>query len=276
MWSQVELQQIEDEILERLPRVLEHDPRFVTFIEGIVVEKFPRRDEFARLLDEMTKLRQEQREGFAQADQRLEDEMTKLRQEQREGFDRVDRRFEQVDQRFERVDRRFEQVDQRFERVDRRFEQVDQRFERVDQQFEQMGQRFDDLKSWVQVVVGGMQRRYGRNVEDLIARTLRLALKWEEVDPAKIRVRQKLPDPEGLIGSPGRVYEVDLYAEDKILYALEIKSTCDVEDVDNFHDKVDLVKREYPDKEVQAVLISLETDSGVQTRCEELGIRLVA
>jgi hypothetical protein len=63
---------IEDEILERLPRVLEHDPRFVTLIEGIVAGKFPHRDEFARLLDEMTELRQEQRGGFQKVDQRLD------------------------------------------------------------------------------------------------------------------------------------------------------------------------------------------------------------
>ena len=39
------LEQVQEYILDQLPRVLEQNPRFVTFIEGIVAEKFPRRDE---------------------------------------------------------------------------------------------------------------------------------------------------------------------------------------------------------------------------------------
>jgi len=83
-----ELQQVKRAVLEDLPQVLEQDPGFVVFIEGILSEKFPRRDEFARLLDEVQAARRES-----------------------------NARFEQVDQRFEQVDQRFEQVDQRFEQV---------------------------------------------------------------------------------------------------------------------------------------------------------------
>ena len=59
MPANMTLEQIEEFILERLPGVLERDPRFVTFIEGIVAEKFPRRDEFARLLNEVQQHRKE-------------------------------------------------------------------------------------------------------------------------------------------------------------------------------------------------------------------------
>jgi hypothetical protein len=90
-----ELQQVKRMVLQELPGVLEQDPGFAVFIEGILSEKFPRRDEFARLLDEVQAARNE----------------SKMR------FDQVDRRFEQVDRRFEQVDRRFEQVDQRLEQM---------------------------------------------------------------------------------------------------------------------------------------------------------------
>jgi hypothetical protein len=76
-----ELQQIKRLVLQELPGVLEQDPGFVLFIEGILSEKFPRRDEFARLLEEVRSARAETKE-----------------------------RFEQVDQRFEQVDQRFEEV----------------------------------------------------------------------------------------------------------------------------------------------------------------------
>ena len=123
------LEEIEAYILKRLPQVLARDPQFATLIEGMLAEKFPRRDEFARLLDELQEHRRETQQQF-----RL-----------------VDQRFEQVDQRFAQVDRRFEQVDRRFEQVDQRFEQVDQRFERLETEmrtgFDQVHKAIDRLGS---------------------------------------------------------------------------------------------------------------------------------
>jgi hypothetical protein len=162
------LEEIKDYIFEQLPRVLEQDPRFVTFIEGIVAEKFPRRDEFARLLDEVQQHRQETREQFARVDQR---------------FEQVDQRFEQVDQRFEQVDQRFEQVDQRFEQVDQRFEQVDQRFEQVDQRFDHLEQRIDGLEQRIDTGFREMHQaldrlggRWGIRNEKVFRETMRSIL----------------------------------------------------------------------------------------------------
>lgn len=90
-----ELHEVKRMVLQDLPRVLEQDPGFVVFIEGIISERFPRRDEFARLLDELTASRQENQQ-----------------------------RFEQVDQRFEQVDRRFDGIDRRLDGIDQRYEQV--------------------------------------------------------------------------------------------------------------------------------------------------------
>jgi archaellum component FlaC len=162
-----ELQQVKDLVLRELPKVLQQDPGFVVFIEGLLSEKFPRRDEFARLLDEMEASRRENRERFDQVDQRLdrvEGEVKTLSGETGKRFDQVDQRFEQVDQRFEQVGQRFEQVDQRFDQVDRRFEQVDQRFDQVDQRFEQVDQRFgqvDQRFGQVDQRLGGIDGRLG-------------------------------------------------------------------------------------------------------------------
>ncbi len=111
------LEQIKDYIFEQLPGVLEKDPKFVILVEGIVAEKFPRRDEFARLLDEVRDLRIDMNRRFEHMEKR---------------FEQVNKQFEQVDKRFEQVDKRFEQVDKRFEQVDHRFEQVDHRFDRLE------------------------------------------------------------------------------------------------------------------------------------------------
>ncbi|GEM_PF-1132356 len=170
------LEEVEALILERLPGILERDPRFVTFIEGIVAEKFPRRDEFARLLDEVQQHRAETAQQTQRVEQRVEQvgqhvervDQRVERVEQRveqvgQHVERVDQRVEQVGQHVERVDQRVEHIDQRveridqqlqehrtetaeqFKRVDQRFEQVDQRFEQVDQRFEQVDQRFEQV-----------------------------------------------------------------------------------------------------------------------------------
>ncbi|MDM8525798.1 DUF3782 domain-containing protein [Desulfococcaceae bacterium HSG8] len=149
------LEQIKNYIFEQLPVVLDKDPRFVVMIEGIVAEKFPRRDEFARLLDELRDLRISS-----------EARWNELRSE-------MNRRFEQVDQRFEQVDQRFEQVDQRFEQVDQRFEQVDQRFEQVDQRFERMENKIKAGFRDVHVHIDRLGSRWGILNEKIFRQTMK-------------------------------------------------------------------------------------------------------
>lgn len=78
-----ELEQVKDMVLRDLPRVLEQDPMFVVFIEGVLSERFPRREEFSALLGELASLRK-----------MMEDR-----------FDRVDQQFARVDQQFADVRR---------------------------------------------------------------------------------------------------------------------------------------------------------------------------
>lgn len=238
--SERDLQQVEEYIFARLPWVLKEDPAFVTLVEGIVAEAFPRRDEFARLLDEMTALRQEQRE------------------------------------RLDQVDGQLEQVDGRLDQMDGRFDQVDQRFDQVDQRLDQMDERFQNLKDWVEMVVGRFQTRSGRKLEDVVAGALRLALKRPDIRPESIRLRQKIVDTEGRFFPRGREKEFDLLAEDSHYLVFEVKSAAEVEDVETFHDKVELVRALHPDKAVQGVLITLAPEEDVRQRCQQLDIGLVS
>nr|HRJ41690.1 DUF3782 domain-containing protein [Caldilineaceae bacterium] len=180
------LEEVEEMILARLPGILEQDPNFVTFVEGIVAEKFPRRDEFARLLDEVREHRVETAQQSQRVEQRVERVEDRVeRVEQR--VERVDQQlqehraettaqFQRVDQRFEQVDQRFEQVDQRFEQVDLRFEQVDQRFEQVDQRFVDLTQRMEDGFRNVQISIDRLGQRWGIRNESIFRQTMREVL----------------------------------------------------------------------------------------------------
>ncbi len=169
---------------------------------------------------------------------------------------------------------RFEQIDQRFEQIDQRFEQIDQRFEQIDQRFEQMNKHFQDLRDWVELVVGRTQVRSGRNLEDVVAAALRLALKRSDIRPESIRLRQKIVDTEGWVFPRGRQKEVDLVATDGEFLAFEVKSAAEVDDVDDLAEKVELLRLLYPDKTVRGVFITLAPEPDVRERCRELGIEL--
>ena len=144
MQSAMSVEELEEFILDRLPGVLERNPRFVTFIEGIVAEKYPRRDEFARLLDEV---QQHRKETSAQ--------------------------FQLVDERFQQVDERFQQVDRRFDQVDRRFDGIDQRLDKVDARIDSLEQRMDEGFRAVQIGLDRLGQRWGIRTESVFRQTMR-------------------------------------------------------------------------------------------------------
>ena len=164
------------------------------------------------------------------------------------------------------------EVNERFEKVDERFEKVDEQFDQVKQQMAETKDRTDKLA----LAVGGFQRRAGRKLEDVVAGALRYGLKRQDVSADNVRLRQKLVDVEGVVGPAGRTYEVDILIDNSSLLVFEVKSAaCKVEEVDRFADKVELVRRQHPDKAVEGALISLEPANTVKARCAEWGIQIL-
>ena len=122
-----QLEQAKRYILDSLPQILEQSPEFVVFVEGVVAEKFPRRDEFARLLDQVEAHRRE----------------TQLFQsETGERFDKIDNRFDKVDERLDKMDDRFDKVDERLDKMDDRFDKVDERFNSLELTLARLGSRW--------------------------------------------------------------------------------------------------------------------------------------
>ena len=145
----------------------------------------------------------------------------------------------------------------------------------VDERFEQMDQRFSDLRDWVEMIVGRFQTRSGRKLEDVVAGTMRLVLGRDDILSQNVRLRQPLEDEDGLIGPSGRRYEVDILVDNSTLLVFEVKSVCEVEDVDRFADKVGLMRRLHSDKTVDGVIVTMAPLDEVEARCVEWGIKLV-
>ena len=91
-----QLEQAKRYILNSLPQILEQSPEFVVFVEGVVADKFPRRDEFARLLDQVEAHRRETQQ---------------FQRETSERFDKIDSRFDKVDERLDKMDGRFDSLE---------------------------------------------------------------------------------------------------------------------------------------------------------------------
>lgn len=153
--------------------------------------------------------------------------------------------------------------------------EVDSRFEQVDSRFEQMDQRFSDLKDWVEMIVGRFQTRSGRKLEDVVAGTMRLVLGRDDIRSENVRLRQPLEDSKGMIGPSGRRYEVDILVDNSTLMVFEVKSVCEVEDVDRFGDKVALMRAQHSEQAVEGVIVTMAPLNEVEARCAEWGIRLV-
>jgi hypothetical protein len=242
-----------EEVVRSLPVLLKEHPALRMELFGILAEEFVGKSEFY--------------EYMKKSDERFESLLQELRAFRAD----TNRRFEEVNRRFEAVDKRFEAVDRRFEAVDKRFDEVDRRFEAVDKRFDKVDSDVKDLKDWVGVVVGGFQRRAGRSLEDAVAGTLRIAL-GKAVKPGDIILRKKIKDDEGMIGRPGRSYEIDLCITSEECLVFEIKSYAKPDEIENFNEKAELVKKKLGPKKVVKALITLEKHPSVVKQCEKLGI----
>ncbi len=130
------------------------------------------------------------------------------------------------------------------------------------------------MRDWVELVVGRLQVRSGRKLEDVVAGAMRITLNRPDIRPESIRLRQRITDIEGRIFPRGRQKEIDLIAHDGEYLAFEVKSAAEPDDVDDFAEKVELLRILNPDKSVGGVFITLGAEPDVIERCRELGIEL--
>jgi hypothetical protein len=282
MLSQPDLIQVRNYVIRILPEILHQEPEIGTAIEGILAQQFPRRDEFARLLDEFALLREDSNQRFNE----LREDTNRRSDELRED---MNRRFEQVDRRFEQVDQRFEQVDQRFEQVDRRFEQMDQRFEQMHQtQLElkrnmlklREGQetllnRIEGQSKWQKLNLGMLGSDKGERLEDMFAEALRYGLNNPDIIADQIQLRQPLFDPDGQVFRPNYATEIDLITENHRRTVFEVKASAKVDDIYLFSLKVKLVALQNPEKPVHGVFICLGASEAVQQQGSEYGLEVI-
>lgn len=246
MLDQAELVQVREYVIKILPELLRTEPEIGTTIEGILAQHFPRRDELARMLDEVRDFRSE-----------------------------TNQRFEQIDSRFEQVDSRFEQVDKRFNNIDRSLLLLKREQIQLKAGQETLLKRMDGVEAWMSFVNGVVRNEKGSSLEEVAAAALRYKLQNPDIAAENVRLRQKLVDREGVIFPTGFETEVDIVAENGELLVFEVKSTGRASDVSLFALKVNLVRSQNPYKRVSGLFIAPAASPEIQQECTKYGLQLL-
>lgn len=271
MLSEKELEQVREYVIKILPELLRKDPEIATIIEGILAQHFPRRDEFARLLDELQRLREQTDRRLEQIDQQLKaqwEELARHREELALHREELARHRDELALLREEMERRF--ATQHRELIELRRDVA-----RLQHGHEMILKRLDGQEAWLRLIIGELRVEKGRTLEDLFAEGLRYGLKNPDITPEKLRLRQKLVDTTGQVFEAGFETEVDLIAEDDKLTVFEVKATAKPGDVGFFALEVKLVAVQNPDKTVEGVFIAPGAGEEIRQRCAEYGLTLV-
>ncbi len=185
-----------------------------------------------------------------------------------------------MDQRFNKVEQRLDNVEQEVHtlRSDMTQQMSDLRTDMTQQMSDlrtDLTQRMDGLQKWGELTVGGFQDRAGKHLEKVVAGALQFGLKRPDIKEEHVKLRHKIYDPTGLVYKAGKQKEVDIIATNGEFLVFEVKSGSKVGDVDDFADKVELLRLQNPDKQVNAVFIALGADERVRRECERHNIRLI-
>ena len=268
LWSEAEFTSW---LRDKLPRLLQEDPRFGAEVIGVLQQTLSPRSELVRVLEEIRALREDFGRRFEAIERTLE-----LHTER---FEAMDRRFEalqqDMDRRFEAMDRRFEalqqDMDRRFEAVDRRFEalqrEMDRRFELQARILAEHGRTLRRME----VGLGSLGRRFGKGFEEAVRATIE---EFAGIGPLTAE-RLVIRDVAGeLYGVPNQEVEFDAFVHDGRRFLVEVKGFAEPEDVLNFVRKVEFARRHLPEA-FEAVLLAPYATKRAVELARELGVRLL-
>jgi len=309
MLAKQDFNQMQAHILQVLPQLLRQNPEIATTIEGMLAHQFPRRDEFAQLLNEVKLLRIDTNQRF----ELLQGEVNQLREEMNKRFEllqaEMNRRFEEMDKRFELLqadmNRRFEESEKKTEKrfellradMNRRFEEMEKRLEilqadmneekrerldmkrrliKLESTVTRMDEKITRFDAWLKIVTGNVGDKRGQEAEQLFALGLMYGLKRSDIKPETIQLRCQFMDAEGIVyPKKGKFIEVDIMAENGKLSVFEVKTTAVDTDVVTFARKVQLIQHQTPDKQVSGIFISPEAREEVKQCCAEYDLTFV-
>jgi len=142
---------------------------------------------------------------------------------------------------------------------------------------EEHSKRLEELTRAVgelKVAMGSLGRRWGRDLERTVLELYRHALEERGVEPGKVE-RFVYTDVDGRFYRRGARIEVDVYIIDERMYLVEVKSHAELDHVEWFYDKTQIVEKILGRKAEKLILVAVNIDKEALERARELGIDVV-
>ncbi len=171
--------------------------------------------------------------------------------------------------------KRLEEHDEKFNKILERLEKHDKKFDELLKSFKELLVRFDQLNKRVEVTIGSMGRRWGRDLENLVYELFKKSLEERGIDVGKVR-KFTYTDLDGSVtGLPGRRIQVDVLLSDSEVVAIEVKSNTEEEDVDEFWMKKQYLQKVLGRPVTKALIVTVNISAEALRRARELGIDTV-
>jgi len=131
-----------------------------------------------------------------------------------------------------------------------------------------------DWRDWMDLTTACPQVELERSREELVAGALRYGLRQSDIRAEQICLNQQIADIGGAIFKTGQQKTVNWVSCDEGYVVFEVEIAAKPRYVDEFAEKVALMRHLHPDKMIRGVFITLAPEPDVRQRCAELGIEL--
>jgi hypothetical protein len=139
------------------------------------------------------------------------------------------------------------------------------------------GKRLEELTRAIgelKVSVGSLGRRWGRDLERTVLELYRQTLEERGVEPGKVE-KYVYTDLKGEYLARGARIEVDVYVHNEKVYLIEVKSHAEVDDVEWFYKKAQIVEKILGKAAEKLIIVAVNIDKEALERAKQLGIEAV-
>jgi hypothetical protein len=172
-----------------------------------------------------------------------------------------------------------------FAEVLKRLDTIEERIEEYSKILVEHSRRIEDLTKAVyehskaiaelKISIGSLGRRIGLDLEKTILNLYRDQLLGLGIRDVNEIERFVYKDKEGKYLRKGAKIEVDIYAHDKEVYLIEVKSLVEEEDVDFFDKKCEIIAQVINKEIKRKIIVAVNVTEDALRRAKELGIDVI-
>ena len=164
-----------------------------------------------------------------------------------------------------------------FKETIERIETIEKRLEEHAIILQEHTKRLEELSrivSRLEVALGSIGRRWGRDLEKVVLEVYRRALEERGVVPEKVE-RFIHIDRDGKYYVKDSKIEFDVYIHDDKVYLIEVKSHAELEHVEWFYKRGEIYEKITGRKPSKLILVAVHIDEDAYARAKELGIDVI-